>query len=347
MHCSLFNGGDVNLSRNAGIGPRHEAPVSLQDQAYRLLKQMIADGRLRPGERLLESRIAEAFGISRSPARLALQSLESAALVTQHPIRGYEVAGHSAGPVARLERVSLSQPRGWERMYSEVEQALYAHTLFGSTKVSDVKLAEHFGVSRTVTRDVLARMHGVGLVAKDETGHWIANRVTPQRIRDLFELRQLIEPIGLVQAAPQLPLKLLEEIRADVVDALARKRVESTQFDRIETDLHVKVQSFATNRELIQASKRTFFLFGPTRHLVDPLLGISHATIGDALREHLLVIDALRDQDVEAAATALRTHIGAAVDRWLHRFELAAVQGQPALPSYLKHHHEHTTKPRR
>ena len=319
-----------------GLQARIGELVSLQDQARALLKCMIDDGRLKPGEHLLESRVAEAFGISRSPARLALEELEREALVTQHPVRGYQVAGCASGPLAQLERVTLSQPRLWERMYSEIEQALYAHSLFGTVQVNDVRLAEHFGVSRTATRDVLARMHGLGLIVKDEAGHWVANRVTAKRVHDLFELRQIIEPVALIQAAPQLPAHVLHKVRGNLADALTCPVVDSVQFDQVEKDLHVTILSFATNEEFALAAKRAALLFGPSRHLVDPLLGIPNSTIKDALQEHVLIIDALLDTQTDLAVAALRTHIAAALDRWLERLERAAVWGQPNLPAYLK-----------
>ena len=309
--------------------------ASLQDQTYSLLKSMVEDGRLQPGERLLESKVAEAFGISRSPARLALQSLARDALVVPHPVRGWEVAGSAAGPVAALERVRIVQPRQWERMYSEVEQALYAHGLFGPVRVNDAKLATHFGVSRTVTRDVLARMHSIGMVVKDEAGHWVAEQITPARIQNLFELRQLLEPVALVQAAPHLPTPLLLQIRGRVLDAMRRRSVNSEQFDQLETDLHMTVLSYAPNKELTLAAKRTEFLFGPTRHLIDPLLGLSKATVSAVLREHLQVIEALIAADAGLAAGSLRVHISAAVARWLERFQVASKRGRVPLPPFL------------
>src|SRR3546814_20948744 len=50
-------------------------PASLADQAYEGLLAAIGEGRLRPGDRVRETALAEELGISRTPIREALQRL--------------------------------------------------------------------------------------------------------------------------------------------------------------------------------------------------------------------------------------------------------------------------------
>lgn len=309
---------------------------SLQDRTYLQLREMIAAGQIRPGERLLEAEVVRAFGISRSPARQALERLSQDGVVEALAGRGYRVPGGEGSDNAVLDPVDMSAPRQWERMYEEVEQELFVRALFGSVRLNELRLAEHFGVSRTVTRDLLARMHGVGLVAKDHAGHWIAEKMTPDRIRHLYELRRLLEPAALRQAATRVPVTVLKDMRARILASRAEKPISSTRFDEAETDLHITLLSYCANPEIMRALKRTHLLFGPTRHLFDPFLGIPIRLIVAALDEHLHIVDLLLAGEAERAAEALETHLGDAVERWLRRFEITA-KGKPiAFPSYLQ-----------
>lgn len=52
-------------------------PVHVQKDAYQLLLDAIDQGLFRPGDRLVESELAERFGVSRTPVREALQRLET------------------------------------------------------------------------------------------------------------------------------------------------------------------------------------------------------------------------------------------------------------------------------
>jgi len=65
---------------------------NLVEQIATALRQAIADGKLRPGTRLLEVRIAREMGTSRAPLREALIQLEREGLVVRRPNRGAFVA---------------------------------------------------------------------------------------------------------------------------------------------------------------------------------------------------------------------------------------------------------------
>ena len=66
-------------------------PQSLQAAVREKLTLAILDGRLQPGERLVEREIAELFQVSKTPVREALQELARRGLVTFRAYRGMEV----------------------------------------------------------------------------------------------------------------------------------------------------------------------------------------------------------------------------------------------------------------
>lgn len=55
----------------------------MQKDAYSLILDAIEKGQLRPGDRLVESELAERFGVSRTPIREALQRLETQSMLTR------------------------------------------------------------------------------------------------------------------------------------------------------------------------------------------------------------------------------------------------------------------------
>jgi DNA-binding GntR family transcriptional regulator len=66
---------------------------SLGQHVYLRLRQAILRGELAPGSRLVESRLADALGISRTPVREGIHKLERENLVCQGPSGGFFVAG--------------------------------------------------------------------------------------------------------------------------------------------------------------------------------------------------------------------------------------------------------------
>lgn len=63
----------------------------LSKPVYTRLKQMISSGKLKPGEKLVQEKLAAALGVSRTPVLKALQSLEHEMLVESIPRRGMYV----------------------------------------------------------------------------------------------------------------------------------------------------------------------------------------------------------------------------------------------------------------
>jgi DNA-binding GntR family transcriptional regulator len=64
----------------------------LLEQAYISIRELIINGEIAPGEKLVESRLAEKLGISRTPIREALRRLELEGLVTYVPLQGAQAA---------------------------------------------------------------------------------------------------------------------------------------------------------------------------------------------------------------------------------------------------------------
>src|SRR6202045_3628078 len=66
--------------------------LSLHDRVIAELRQAILSGRLKPGERLVEERLADELGVSRNPVREAIRALASEGLIEVTARRGAAVA---------------------------------------------------------------------------------------------------------------------------------------------------------------------------------------------------------------------------------------------------------------
>jgi DNA-binding GntR family transcriptional regulator len=85
------------------IGAAHE---NLDHQVYLIVRQMITDRKLVPGEKIPQERLAKELGISRTPLVNALKFLEKEKLVEAKPRRGFFVRAFT-----RDEAVSIFELR--------------------------------------------------------------------------------------------------------------------------------------------------------------------------------------------------------------------------------------------
>jgi DNA-binding GntR family transcriptional regulator len=76
------------VRQTVNLGAQHE---NLDQKVYTILKNMIIDRKLLPGEKIPQEKLAQDLGISRTPLISALKFLEQEKLVEAVPRRGFYV----------------------------------------------------------------------------------------------------------------------------------------------------------------------------------------------------------------------------------------------------------------
>ena len=313
---------------------------SIQSRIHAILTTMIADGRLQPGERLIETHVAAAFGVSRSPVRAALVALWHERRLRRVDGRGYLVSGPAAlamaGRPATLDVAAIEPTPLWSHIYADVESTLARHVLFHSVRLTEARLGQHFGVSRTVVRDVLGRMHATGLVGKERPGRWQVDRLTPERLQHLYELRWLLEPAALRQAAPRVPPAWLSSVAHRIRSQAPISTGDPALFDHLEQDLHVELLGHCPNLELLRALQPTRLLLVLNRYLRELSIAPPAPMARTTMNEHLEVVDLLLAGRVEQACSALERHLRHSAEIWRSRYRKArfVAHGEP-LPDWL------------
>jgi DNA-binding GntR family transcriptional regulator len=314
-----------------GAAPR------LHQRIFEILAARIADGTLPSGTLLLESRVAQQFGISRAPARQALARLAQQGLVRQAEGHGYRVRGRAtrAARARPIDPVRLEPASSWQRFYPEVERAIVARTAFAGWRVVETELARHYGVSRTVAREMIARLHQRGVLRRDARFRWYAPALTPQHVGELYELRWLLEPVALVKAMPAVPSGFVAAMRRRLERAMARaETLDGQALDELEADLHVRLLGHCGSAAMMESLRLYQSLLVAHSFLYDwvPRLYPTEPF----LPEHLGIVERLEVGAVDEAAAALEAHLKVSLGRALARIEQVAKAPPPEPLPYLE-----------
>lgn len=304
---------------------KHARPLQRDPPAYEriadTLRQCIRQRRLPPGLVLQEESLASLFGSSRSPVKAALRQLISEKLVTRSDSRGLLVGSRGTPPdrtplshaMLGLEESGHALPRlhAWQKIYGTIERELTYRSVFGRFQVNELELARHYGVGRTVAHDALLRLQSSGIVSKGEKAHWYVVPLDSQRLSELYDLRKLIEPVLVSNAAAHIPADTLAQMRSRL-DVVIRQhpRVKTDELDDLEHDLHVTCLGYGGNREMLEALKRTRCILVSGKHILGKR--IPYPRLDPFLGEHLAVLDALLARDPRRARQAMRTHLESA-----------------------------------
>lgn len=315
--------------------------LPLHSTVYRLVRDNIESGRLPAGTLLTENGLATQLSLSRDPIGRALQRLEAEGAIARDPSRGYLVAGApkvSSRTLPRLDipATTLDLFRGraeWQRIWDRVQDDLIACMPFGRFKITEVTMATHYGVSRTVTRDLLGRLETLGLVEREGRSQCYLRQLTPELMSEFYAVRRLLEPAALIAAAPFHQRETLELMREKLLDAEHRyPEVPASDFAHHEEELHVDLTADCPNRELVTAVRQSQMLVLATNRLIPLYLGMPSSE--PFLAEHRLVIELLLNDAREMAGVALEAHLRSAM-RKQHRRLSDLQKFEPLVPPYL------------
>lgn len=185
-------------------------------------------------------------------------------------------------------------------------EAIMTGDLAPGSFLSEGRIAEDLGVSRTPVREAIRILAGDGLVTLRPRQRAVVRGQTATEIIDQFEAMSELEAACARLAARR---RSAEDIAA--MERAQADCVRYAELDRIEDYYPANV---AFHEAIFRASGNVY-LAAETRKLRDRLrfLRISQGRLPGRLpessAEHVKVLDAIRQQDAEAAAGEMRTHL--------------------------------------
>lgn len=201
-----------------------------------------------------------------------------------------------------IESVNLG-----DRAIEAIRGAIIRGALAPSEPLSDRRLAEDLGVSRTPVRDALHRLHAEGLVEPRGRSGWAVTDFTEQDVRELFDLRILLEPFGIDLLATVADTEMVETIAGHWDDFAHPVPVERREeyFAR-DDDFHMRIIEASGNRRLAGFYSVLKSHINRGRYL---LSGTRADRLEQTLDEHWQIAAALRAHEFDAAREALIAHL--------------------------------------
>jgi len=210
-----------------------------------------------------------------------------------------------------------------DRAYAGIVEIINRDQLqVGDRLPSEARLAEMFGMSRTIVREALVRLASDGITeARRGAGSYVKSRPS-ERWGEHMSMSHLSATLGTYEvrfvleseAARLAALRRSPEQMAEINQALADLRAHLLSSEEPAHD-----QDWVLHRAIVKATANPAFLasFDHLHDEVDPILragvDISRSRPPEAIqammREHELIVEAIRAQDADGAALAMRWHL--------------------------------------
>ncbi len=196
------------------------------------------------------------------------------------------------------------------RVIAEMRQRIISGELAPGVSLSEVALAESFGVSRTPVREALKQLQTEGLVEiRPRVGTFVT---TPSRreLVELFEMKELLEGAAARLLALRGRVPELDRLEQNLVEAdAAVAKDDRTRYAELVQEFHDLLIAGADNAKL-EAHYRTLM----NQLAYARLVTTSLSQPGRALqsdREHHRVLEPILAKDGDTAERLMREHVRA------------------------------------
>lgn len=177
-------------------------------------------------------------------------------------------------------------------------------------------LVERYGFSQMPIREALQALEGEGLIEIQPHKGARVLPLDPRRVRNIYELRTVIESLLARLSLPNLTNAATAELAKlhAAMKVVAAKRDSAALF-ALNHQFHDLIYGHADNAEALAIYDRYASLLGSLR----ASFGFSAERMQRMIREHGEILDALRKQDPERLEAVVRTHCDGAKEDLLAR----------------------------
>lgn len=206
-----------------------------------------------------------------------------------------------------MSALTLTPRALYEEVAELLRQRIFRRELEPGSWIDEMKLAEEYGISRTPLREALKVLAAEGLVTMKVRRGAYVTEVSEQDLADVYHLLSLLESdaAGVVaQRASEAERDDLRRLHAELEAAARPGRVDRELFFAINERFHMRLLAIANNRWRDQMVADLRKVMKLNRH--NSLL--KSGRIGESLKEHRAIMEAIEAHDAEAAAVRMRSH---------------------------------------
>ena len=206
----------------------------------------------------------------------------------------------------------MSETVGAIRIASYTEQAreairrlIFDGTYEPGSRLKEAELSKMMGISRAPVREAILILAGEGLVrVEPQRGAFVAS-FAPEKIRELYEVREALEATAVRLACERARREDAERVVGYLESAEGAFRGASPELYLRDLDFHRQLCDLSGNRTLAESAARMHaqLLLARSRAALDP------ERAREVYEEHRRIAGAVARGDAEGAEAAVRAHL--------------------------------------
>ena len=199
-----------------------------------------------------------------------------------------------------------------QQVFDYLVDNIYEMDILPGSRLGVGEIADQLGISRSPVRDALHLLVAEGLVEYGTVSGYQVVEINRKYIEDVFTVRRALEPVALRLAAVELDEAQVKEICATWHKL--RENQPPINTDTLDThikaddDFHRKIGDLSGNQVLNDLMRKIIYKATWIRRWVysNDIPATHLSTIAD---EHLEILNALRQNDIDRAVQLLDEHL--------------------------------------
>ena len=275
------------------------------------IKELIRSGRIPVGGHLSTQRLADQFGVSRSPVREAMLVLANQRILEQHANRGFFARPISGNRARKIDDVA-ELPKGSSE-YERLADDWLADRIPSET--TEQFLRQRYDLTKAQLAEVLLRAVREGWAERKAGYGWrfLPVAKTAEAFEQIYRFRMLIEPAAMLEPTFRIDRDVLAEQRR-IQEGMLSSDIANLPAERL---LH---NGSLFHEELIKLSGNPFFhralvQVNRMRRLLEYRSRVDRARVRMQCTDHLEILSLLEKGNVFDASYLMRQHLGGALAR--------------------------------
>ncbi len=192
-----------------------------------------------------------------------------------------------------------------ERIYTGIRDKIFTLAVAPGEKLPEQKLAEEFGVSRTLVREAIRRLAWEGLIHIEPNRASSVVEMDEKKIQELAFVRWQHDQLAIPLAVYHASREDLDRLRALALACIAANDAGDLQRrHEIDAQFHREVYALSGNALLCDLQERLGLLvrLWQALHITQP------AMLAEGLRQHLELVERFEAHDVPGALQVIQAH---------------------------------------
>jgi GntR family transcriptional regulator, rspAB operon transcriptional repressor len=222
-------------------------------------------------------------------------------------------------PISALSPVSQRPQSLTDQIHERMREEILNATWRPGDIVIEPELAARYGVSKTPVREALRLLSQEGWIVTMPRKGYLVRPLRLNDVREVFELRLLLEPGLLAKAAREASSASMDDLKK-LVEAEQQVGHTDDSPNSVGREFHIAAVRLGSNDRAVAVVGG---LLNEIRRLHHLLPGEeAHGSAAEVVADHLAIIEAMSNRDADKVYALSRDHIESSATRLTNAFRL-------------------------